>query len=271
VKVSVRGLSLFVEVRGEGRPLLFVHGFPLDHTLWREQLNWLPQQGSFQVIAPDLPGFGQSERLPGDVVSMERFADDLAALLGVLGIREPVVYCGLSMGGYIGWQFWKRHRAQVAALVMCDTRAAADSPEAAQVRLQNAERVLEEGPAFLADTMLERLFAPSTRKNSPDLVADVRRVMVSTSPQTIAAALRGMAHREDFTGQLATIDVPTLLVCGRQDALSPVEEMRWVADAIPSAQFVVLEDAGHLAPLEAPQAFHEALLAFLERLDHRPV
>ena len=145
---------------------------------------------------------------------MAQFADDLAALLDALGISEPVVLCGLSMGGYIAFQFWRRHAARLRGLILCDTRAAADTPEAAAARAVMAERVLREGPAPLVETMLPRVLGETTRRQRPDLVENVRRMMMAADPRGIAAASRGMAERPDMTASLPQIRCPTLVVVG---------------------------------------------------------
>ncbi len=262
IVVRVQDVELYVADRGTGEPLLFVHGFPLDHSMWDASIRHLAEAG-YRVLAPDLRGFGRSTGPNQPKVSMQQFADDLADLLDVLQIEDAITFCGLSMGGYIAWQFWKRHRSKLKRLVLCDTRAAADSPEAAQMRLQTAEQVLEQGPALLAASMLERLFSAYTRQNRPELVQRMRLVIQSCRPQAVAAALRGLAEREDFTSQLRRIDVPVLVVCGQHDAISPVAEMNAMAREIPHARVIVIENAGHMAPTEAPDAFHRALEQFL--------
>ena len=258
--VTVNEVQLHVLDQGHGTPLLLVHGFPLDHTMWQWQIDDLAKD--YRVIAPDLRGFGRSPAASGEV-AMEQFADDLAVLLDVLGVTEPVVFCGLSLGGYIAWQFWRRHRARLAALILCDTRALADPPEVAQGRLATAERVLAEGVSLLPETMLQRLFAPVTFTQQPELIAATRRVMLKTPAAGAAAALRGMARRPDFTSQLGEINVPTLVVCGERDAIVTVSEMRVIAACIAGAQFVEIPDAGHLAPLEKPASVNAAIRAFL--------
>jgi pimeloyl-ACP methyl ester carboxylesterase len=197
---------------------------------------------------------------------MERFADDLAALLDVLAIREPIVLCGLSMGGYIAWQFWKRHATRLAALVVCDTRAAADTPETARGRLGTAEQVLSQGPQGLVDTMLKKMFAEETVRTQPAIVAATRQVMLGTSPAGIAAALLGMAARPDMTSELARINVSTLVVCGEHDVISPSAEMRGIANAMPNAQFVEIPRSGHLTPLEKPKSVNSELQKLLDSL-----
>ncbi|MCL4202134.1 MAG: alpha/beta fold hydrolase [Pirellulaceae bacterium] len=279
VRVPLAEVELNVLDQGCGTPLLLVHGFPLDHTMWSGQVDALADV--CRVIAPDLRGFGTSGVSAG-TVTMERLADDLAELLDALGIVERVALCGLSMGGYVAWQFWRRHRSRLAKLILCDTRAAADAPETAQVRRDSAERVLNEGPGFLADGMIEKLFAPKTglapnihdsvpvalskdaREHRAEIIEATRQTILNTSPVGIAAALRGMAQRADVTGLLPDIDVPTLVVCGQYDAISTVDEMRNIAARIPAARFVEVPDAGHMAPLENPAVVNEAIRSFLE-------
>jgi 3-oxoadipate enol-lactonase len=260
-RIPIGDVSLQVVIEGEGEPLLLVHGFPLDHSLWRHQIAHFSR--SRQVIAPDLRGFGRSDVTAG-TVRMEQFADDLARLLTALGVVRPVCLCGLSMGGYIAFAFVQRHRERLGSLVLCDTRAAADSPETRKHRWETAERVLREGPGFLAETMVDRLLAPTTRQQQPELAAEVQAVIRAAPPEGVAAASRGMAERPSVEELLPRIDLPTLVVVGEQDAISPPAEMRELARKIPAAQFVPLADAGHLAPLEQPAAMNAALDRFLQ-------
>ena len=253
-------ISLNVAERGQGTPLVLVHGFPLDHTMWQGQLDALA--GKFRVLAPDLRGFGKSSVTPG-TASMAQFADDLAEMLDKLAIPEPVVLCGLSMGGYVAWQFALRHRQRLAKLILCDTRAIADSSEAAAGRLKTAEQVLQEGSKVVADGMLPKLFAPQTQQHQPAIVEATKQVMLHTAPEGIAAALRGMAERPDVTSRLSEIDVPTLVICGEHDAIVKPTEMREIAAKLPQAKYVEIKDAGHMAPLEQPAAANAAIQAFL--------
>lgn len=259
--VNLGDIKLNVVERGSGPVLLLVHGYPLDHQMWRHQLDDLA--ADYRVIAPDLRGFGQSTVTPG-VVTMQRFANDLAALLNELDVREPITLCGLSMGGYIAWQFAQHHRQRLAKLVLCDTKAAGDTAEGAKGRLENAQKVLAEGPQAIVDGMIAKLFAPQTASQQPDLVKGLREIILDTKPEGIAAALRGMAEREDVSGRLAEFDLPTLVICGEHDALTPADEMRAIAAALPQATFVLIPEAGHLAPLEQPAAVNQALRAFLQ-------
>lgn len=257
--LSVNGVELWCEDRGQGTPLLLVHGFPLDHTMWAEQIDAMAPHA--RVIAPDLRGFGRS-RLGENAgtITMEQFADDLAAMLDALDVRQPIVLCGLSMGGYIALQFWRKYAARLRGLILCDTRAAADPPEGAAARRAMAERVLSEGPEPQIEAMLPRVLGETTARLHPHLVDGVRRVMMSASAAAIAAAQRGMAERPDMTAALAQIACPTLVLVGREDASSPPAEMRGMASAIPGSRFVEIPSAGHLSPLENPAGVNAAML-----------
>ena len=258
--LEVNGIELATLDRGSGPPVLLVHGFPLDHTMWDAQVEALSEQ--YRVIAPDLRGFGRSGVTEGKV-TMEQFADDLAGLLDGLEVAGPVVFCGLSMGGYVAWEFWRKYTRRVRGLVLCDTRAAADAPQAAAARLETAERVLREGPATLVDAMIPRLFAETTRKRNPRVVESLRRVMLSANAKAVAAAARGMAQRHDVTSILPEIACPTLVLVGELDAISTPEEMRSIADAIPGSRFVQIAGAGHMSPLESADEVSAAMLEFL--------
>jgi pimeloyl-ACP methyl ester carboxylesterase len=262
-KQTVNGIQLAYVDQGAGRPLVLVHGFPLDHTMWHAQIDAL--SGDYRVIAPDLRGFGQSGVSEG-TVSMQQFADDLAALLDALEVDEPVVLCGLSMGGYVAWQFWRRHSPRLGGLILCDTRAVGDTPEAAAARREMAERVLREGPAPLVAQMMPRLFAPSTAEEHPEVAESLRRVMMQTDPRGIAAAARGMAERPEMVSKLREIDCPVLVIVGELDVISTAEEMRGIAGAIPHARLVEIAGCGHMSPLERAAEVSTAMREFLEGL-----
>ena len=265
--VEVSGVRFRVADEGLGPAMLFVHGFPLNHTMWRAQIEEFSK--THRVIAPDLRGFGGTDGALYSV-SMEQFADDLAALLEALAVEGPVVFCGLSMGGYIAWQFVQRHAARVAKLIVCDSRAAGDSPEAAANRLKMADIVLRDGPEPVVWAMMPKLFAQcssdaSSSDHGPAAIASVRQMVLNSNPVAIAAAHRGMAVRPDVTAWLPSLNVPTLVVCGEHDAISPPAEMKAIADAIPHARFALIEHAGHMAPMEQPEAVNVAIRQFVGR------
>lgn len=259
-KITVDEVVLNVEEQGTGEPLLLVHGFPLDHRMWQGQIDELSED--FRVIAPDLRGFGESSGA-ADLVTMEQFADDLANLLDALEIREKIIYCGLSMGGYIAWPFWRRHADRISKLILCDTRAAADSAEAAAGRLETAERVEQDGCAILSEAMIPKLFSDQTRRQRSRLITFTEEMIRASKPQTAAAALRGMAQRVDATPWLPQIGMPTLVVCGQEDALTGLAEMQAVAEAIPQASLAVIPACGHMAPLEDPVHVNKTIRNFL--------
>jgi 3-oxoadipate enol-lactonase len=259
--VTVGDTKLAVRLVGHlGHPLLLVHGFPLDHTMWGPQIDYFSDH--CRVIAPDLRGFGASDVTPG-MVSMEQMADDLNGLLDALQVNDKVIVCGLSMGGYIAMQFWRKYQPRVLGMILCDTRAVADTPEAVENRRKLAALTLKSGAAEAAKVMLPKMFAPATWEAKPELVERVRNMMHGNTPAGIAAALGGLAARPDSRELLKTIDVPSLVIVGEHDSISPVSEMREMADAIPGAAWVVVPHAGHLAPLEEPAVVNEAIAEFI--------
>jgi len=255
--------SFSVDDSGEGTALVLLHGFPLDHSMWKDQIARF--SSSRRVVAIDLRGFGKSPSR-NKTVTMTEFADDVAAVLKAMNLGQ-VVLCGLSMGGYIAFAFQEKHRDLLKGLILCDTRSLADTPEAAKARRVTAERVLKEGTSFLADTMLPKLFAEKTALTRPEIVDETRRVIEAASPAGVSAAGRGMAERRDYSDELAGIDIPCLVIVGEHDAISPVVEMTSIAHRMPQAELRVIPGAGHMAPLENPAAVNEAIEAFLGRID----
>ena len=262
-KVAVNGISLAVYDEGNGPPILFVHGFPLSHSMWKGQLEAFTVD--HRVIAPDLRGFGDSDVTEG-TVTMEQHADDLAALLDELSINEPVVLCGLSMGGYIAWQFQQKFPERLRALILCDTRAIADTPDGVENRKRLAKMVVENGSAAVASAMLPNLFSPATGARDQSIIDGLRQTISATSPQGIAAASLGMAERPDVTSLLPDIATPTLLIVGEDDGISTPEEMKTIADAMPNARLEVISEAGHMSPLETPKPVNAAIRNFLQSL-----
>jgi pimeloyl-ACP methyl ester carboxylesterase len=259
--VRVKDANFNVYEAGSGKPILFVHGFPLDHSMWQAQLDEFAT--THHVIAPDLRGFGASSVTPGSV-EMKDFANDLAAILDAIGVNEPVCFCGLSMGGYVGWQFIRQQGARVGSLILCDTKATADTREAIEGRMKLANAVIEHGAQMAFDAMLPKLVAEMTAKNRKDVVERLKKVIVNTDPEAIAAALRGMAARPDSTSLLEKIDVPTLVVVGQHDALTPPAEMRKLAESIRGAKFVEIANVGHMAPMEDSATVNRAMREFLQ-------
>ncbi len=261
-RLAVNGVSLAVEVRGDGPAILFIHGYPLDHTIWTHQVAAME---GWCRIAPDLRGMGQSDA-PDLGYSMETYAADLAQLLDLLGAREAVLV-GLSMGGYVALEFVRRWRDRVRALVLVDTRAEADTPEARLTRDATAATAREQGAEAIAEAMLPKVLGASTLTGAPATVERVRAMMASSPVAGIVGALAAMRDRPDSTPLLAELDgLPTLVIVGDEDELTPPAQSRAMAEAIPGASLVVVRSAGHLTPLERPAETTDALLAFLAGL-----
>ena len=244
---------------GDGRPIVLIHGYPFNRSLWTEQIPALSD--SYRIVAPDLRGFGESDASQ-DPSTMNQLAADVAALMDHLDIARATIG-GLSMGGYVALAFYKQFPSRVRALVLADTRAQADTEEAKQTREQQAEKALSEGMAGIADAMLPKLLTPETVSKRPEIVKFVRDMMLQTKPEGAAAALRGMAEREDQTGLLSKITVPTLILVGAEDAITPVADSEKMHQAIEGSRLVVLDHAGHVSNLERTQQFNDALLEFL--------
>ncbi len=257
--LATGGGAIAYDVQGEGPPLLLLHAFPLGLAMWDVQVAALRAQ--HQVVRFDARGFGASP--PGDgLLSMERIADDAAALLDQLGIGRAVV-CGLSMGGYAAFAMVRNHGDRLSGLVLADTRAGADSPDARAGRAALAEKVRREGAVAAADAFVPKLLGDTTKRERPQVVARVREIVLGNPPRGIADALAGLAARADSTPTLREIRVPTLVVCGEEDTLTPPAESEALRDGIAGSRLVLLPRAGHLANLEEPDAFNRALLGFL--------
>jgi pimeloyl-ACP methyl ester carboxylesterase len=246
-----------------GAVLLLVHGFPFSSAMWRPQLEAPP--AGWRLIAPDLRGFGETAPAGPDSVTMDSMADDLAALLQHVGASRAVV-CGLSMGGYITFAVLRRHPQLVRALVLCDTRPEPDTEEIRRGRAQSAARVTREGTASVVESMLPRVLAQTTLHGRPDVTQEVRSIMETASPAGVVAALRAMASRPDSRPMLRGITVPTQVIVGTDDQITPAGEAQLMARAIPGSRIEVIRDAGHLPNLENAAAFNRSLFEFLGAL-----
>lgn len=260
----VRGVEMAYDDAGGGTPLVLLHGFPFNRSMWREQARAFGE--TCRVVAPDLRGQGETTLGEGaSAATMEEMAADVAALLDALGVGRAVV-CGLSMGGYVALAFCRAFPARVGALVLADTRAQADTDEARRTREETARRALEEGMAPIAEAMLPKLLSAETLERRPEVVGRVREMMLAAKPEGAAAALRGMALRRDQTDLLREIEAPTLIVVGREDALTPPAEAEAMRDRVGGSRLVVVEGAGHLSNVERPDEFNLALGDFLRGL-----
>jgi 3-oxoadipate enol-lactonase len=267
LKKTINGIQMYYIDEGSGPAVLLVHGFPFDHTMWHNQVAAL--RANYRLIVPDLRGHGQSQAT-SNVYRMDLMADDLRALLHTLDI-EQVVLGGLSMGGYIAFAFWRIYPHLVRGLVLADTRAAADTPEARQSRERMVELVQRDGTGAIANEMVPRLLSETTLMDRPEVVDHARRMIVRMPVAGIVGALQGMAQRPDSTPTLSTITVPTLIAVGEDDTLTPPDEAEEMRSAIVSGRHADAPDvvlaripqAGHLSPLENHLPFSAALREFL--------
>lgn len=238
--------------------LVLIHAFPLDASMWDGEVQALGEGGD--VLAPSLPGFGGTAPM-GDVLTVDAMADHVAAEMDRVGIGRAVV-AGCSMGGYAAFAMWRRHRDRIAGLGLIDTRAEPDDDEGKQRRRQAAALVRSAGSGTIADNPPPLL----SDQAEPQLWDHVKDIIRRQPPGAIAAASLGMAERPDSRPILPEIDVPASVIVGKLDTLTPPPMSEAMAEAIPGAELVVLEAAGHLSNLEAPEAFRSALRALLARV-----
>jgi 3-oxoadipate enol-lactonase len=259
--ILVGGIATAVDVLGDGPPILLVHGFPLDRTVWR---HLAAQLTGWRRIAPDLRGMGLSDAPEGDY-SIADYADDMTALLDVLDVERAVV-CGLSMGGYVALEMAHRHPERVRALILMATRAEADSEDGKAARDEMIRQLEGESAEVIVDPLLPKLLAPATRSTAPQVVEHLRTMITAGPVSGLIGAVRAMRNREDLSGQLQGIEVPTLVVAGREDRLIPGTQTRALAQAVPGAQYTEIPAAGHLVPLEQPVATGRVVTEFLQLL-----
>ena len=245
---------------GDGSPVVLLHPFPAHHEFWLPVAESLATR--YRLILPDLRGHGESSVGEGPAI-MEKHAADIARLMDDAGVaRAPLI--GVSIGGYVLFEFWRKHRARVAALGLCNTKAPADNAEARAGRLQAASDVLERGTEPFFETMIPRLLGKTTREARPDLVDGAVRMMRKMSPDDVAQVQRGMAERPDSVETLKTINVPTLLVTGDEDILTGINEAELMRQHIAGSQLRVIPRAGHYSAWEQPVEAARLLRQFLD-------
>jgi len=252
--------EIVYEVQGNGPPLILLHPFPCHHEFWNPIAPALNSR--YRLITPDLRGHGDSEVGEGPAL-MAKHARDIVRVLDAAGVgKATFIVC--SIGGYIAFEFWRRLRERVSALVLCDTRPQPDTPEARSNRLKAAADVLEQGTEPFLESMIPKLMGRTTVGTRPDLVEGARRMMRKMSPQDISLVQRGMAERPDSVADLKTINVPTLIVMGEEDVLSTAADGELMRQSIAGSQLKVISKAGHYAPWEQPDLVGNVLRQFLD-------
>lgn len=250
------------DVLGEGAPVVLLHPFPAHHEFWNSIAERLAPR--YRVLLPDLRGHGDSGVGEGPA-TMGKHAADVARVCDEAGVGRAV-FVGVSIGGYILFEFWRRYQARVRALVLSDTRSQADTEEGRANRLKSAEDVLQRGPEPFVDSMLPKLLGESTHRGRPDLVQAAKRMMMKMSAEDIAQVQRGMAARPDSVETLKTIKVPTLLLVGSEDTLTPVADAELMHGNIAGSRLRVIARGGHYSPFEQSEATLPLLRQFLDRL-----
>lgn len=261
MKIHRDGADIFYTVMGKGPDVVLVHPFPTRHEFWLPVAEVLASR--YRIILPDLRGHGASTVGDGPA-TMQKHAADLAAVCRHADVTQAV-FAGVSIGGYVLFEFWRSYRQHVRALVLSNTRAAADTAEVRTTRLRSVEDVLQSGPDPFLDSMLPKLIGQTTRRNRPDLVAQLRRMMQQTS-EGIASVQRGMAERPDSVPTLSTIAVPTLIIAADEDTLTPVADAQLMHQGIRGSQLQVIPQAGHFAVQEKADDAVRIIRYFLDRL-----
>jgi pimeloyl-ACP methyl ester carboxylesterase len=250
--------------RGD-RLAVFLHAFPLNAAMWVPQLRALPE--GWAALAPDFRGFGASNpdaaEAGRDNARLEDYADDIAALMDVVGARQAAL-CGCSMGGYAAFAVLRRFPGRVSGLLLADTRATADSEAARGSRAAMLDLLDREGPAAVAAEMRPKLVGPTSRSERPDVLAAIDSLMDRATARGIGFAVARMMNRHDATADLAAFRGPVSVVVGEEDTLTPPAEAASMAAALPGAAFARIAGAGHLPNLETPEAFNAAMLAWLD-------
>jgi 3-oxoadipate enol-lactonase len=252
--------EIVYRVLGDGPPVVLLHPFPANHEFWLPVAQTLATR--YRVLLPDLRGHGDSGVGEGPA-TMEKHAADIARVMDDAGVgRAPLI--GISIGGYVLFEFWRRHRGRVAALGLCNTKAPADTSEARAARLQAANDVLDRSTEPFFEIMIPPLLGKTTRETRPDLVEGALRMMRKMSPEDVARVQRGMAERPDSVDTLKTINVPTLLVTGDEDILTGINEAELMRQHIAGSQLRVIPKAGHYSPWEQPEEAGRLLRQFLD-------
>ena len=264
MKTRLNGLELAYDDHGVGQPMIFLHAFPLNRSMWDYQTRTLLAEQRFRLVTLDWRGFGASD-IATNVSTMEDFADDVAGLMDQLGMQQAIL-CGLSMGGYAIFAFLRKYPQRVKGLILADTKPEADNAATQASRAQVAQLALSQGAEAIAEQQIPRLLSQYTREQQPGIELHVRHMINCALTQGIAAAARGMARRADATDLLASIDCPTLVIAGEHDSITPPSMVCAWAEQVGNAQFSVIPRAGHLSNLEQPEAFTTIVQNFLYNL-----
>ncbi len=239
-------------------PLVLIHAFPLNRRMWTRQMDGLSDK--LRTLAPDLPGFGETP-VHVDDQSMAAYVKKLKQFLDGKGIYKAV-FAGCSMGGYVLFEFWRTYPDTMSGMILCDTRAEADTEETKANRMKSIEDVREKGIGPLAETMIPKLLSSETVSSREELVSEVREIILSNTTEGVANALAAMAERPDSTDTLNIIDIPTLLIAGKEDIITPPEVAENMQTKMKNARVEIIPGAGHLSPIERPELVNQSILFY---------
>ena len=263
MRAKINGISLAYHDQGAGLPIVFLHAFPLNRTMWAPQEAALVPH--FRVLSIDLRGHGESDA-PLWHYTLDQAADEVRKVLDQLSIQQAI-FAGLSMGGYILFSFYRKYANLVKGMILADTRAQADTEEGKDGRYQLAQTAYRKGPAAVADIMIPKLLSPGTIQSRPEIVQKVRSMIEGTETSGIVCALMAMAERTDSIPLLPHISCPTQIIVGELDQATPPSDAAIMAEHIPGSQLAVIPEAAHLANLEQPGLFNELVRSFAVRVD----
>ena len=261
LEIIVRDLTISYNDVGDkkNQTIIFIHGFPFDKNMWNMQLTALSPY--VRCVAFDLAGYGRTSHR--EAYSIETFADDLDAFMHLMQIEKAAV-CGLSMGGYISLRAMAKYPERFSKLILCDTQCIADSDEGRQKRFKAIEQIESEGLENYAAGFVKNVFTESSLQTKKEIVAEIQDTMLHTSPKSVTGTLKALAEREETCFVLPSIKIPTLIICGREDKITPPAQSEFMHNKINGSQLKILENAAHMSNLEQPAEFNKTLLSFLQ-------
>lgn len=261
MEIFINELAVFISGDNVKTPILFVHGFPYDHSMWNSQISEL--KSKYQCITYDIRGLGDSPPSDGQF-TIESFVDDLETIIEELKLNKPVL-CGLSMGGYIALRAVERMEEKFSGLILCDTKSEADGNETKLRRSAGIKKINMEGIKKFVSDFVPTCFSKESINNSKEYSVMLKRAL-ENDPVAVKGCLLAMAGRTDTTGYLEKIKIPVLVICGEKDSLSPPESMRELAGKIKESEFVLIPEAAHMTPVENPKAVNDAIINYLNKI-----
>lgn len=257
---NISNFMMAYDDMGKGAPIIFLHGFPFNKSMWQPHYDSLKQH--FRIIAPDLRSFGYSKDDTSEL-SMDLFADDVIALMDELNL-DQVAVCGLSMGGYIALNAIQRYPERFNALILCDTQCNADTEEGKAKRLKSIDDIKSNGITDFTEGFLKNVFHPETMSSKPEIVAGLKNMMLSNSEHAFTHGMKALAERKETCSMLDQIQVPALVICGSDDTLTPVSKAQYLHEQIKGSQIRIIQKAGHISNMEQPEEFNKIILDFLK-------